>query len=46
MFTSDHGDMLGNHGMVAKRVFYESSANIPMVLVPDKGNPRVSRRRG
>ena len=41
MFTSDHGDMLGNHGMVAKRVFYESSANIPMVLVPDKGNPRV-----
>ena len=41
MFASDHGDMLGNHGMVAKRVFYESSANIPMILMPDKGNPRV-----
>ena len=41
MFTSDHGDMLGNHGMVAKRVFYESSANIPMILMPNKGNPRV-----
>ena len=42
LFTSDHGDMLGNHGMVAKRVFYESSANIPMILMPNKGNPRVA----
>jgi arylsulfatase A-like enzyme len=41
MFTSDHGDMLGNHGMVAKRIFYDSSANIPMILMPNKGNPRV-----
>lgn len=38
MFTSDHGDMLGNHDMVAKRVFYESSANIPLILMPNKGN--------
>lgn len=42
MFTSDHGDMLGNHGMAAKRIFYESSANIPMIVMPDKGNPRVT----
>ncbi|MFV1878695.1 sulfatase-like hydrolase/transferase [Nioella sp.] len=41
MFTSDHGDMLGNHNMVAKRVFYEGSANIPMVLLPNKGNKKV-----
>ncbi len=41
LFTSDHGDMLGNHGMVAKRVFYESSANIPLILMPNRGNPRV-----
>ena len=41
LFTSDHGDLLGNHHMVAKRVFYETSANIPMVLLPNKGNPRV-----
>ena len=41
LFTSDHGDMLGNHCMVAKRVFYESSANIPMILMPNKGNQRV-----
>jgi arylsulfatase A-like enzyme len=42
MFTSDHGDMLGNHGMLAKRVFYEGSANIPMILMPNKDNPRVN----
>lgn len=41
MFTSDHGDMLGNHDMAAKRVFYESSANIPMILSPNKGNPKA-----
>ena len=34
--------MLGNHGMVAKRIFYESSANIPMILMPNKGNPRLT----
>ena len=48
-FTSDHGDMLGNHGMWAKRVFYEYSAGIPMILVglPDDarvGNNRVDDR--
>ncbi|MCJ7873438.1 sulfatase-like hydrolase/transferase [Phaeobacter sp. J2-8] len=42
MFTSDHGDMLGNHDMAAKRIFYESSANIPMILSPNKGNPKVT----
>lgn len=42
MFTSDHGDMLGNHDMAAKRIFYESSANIPMILMPNKNNPRVA----
>ena len=42
LFTSDHGDMLGNHDMAAKRVFYESSANIPMILMPNKDNPKVT----
>ena len=34
MFTSDHGDMLGNHGLFAKSVMYENSAKIPMILMP------------
>ncbi|OON42158.1 arylsulfatase [Izhakiella australiensis] len=33
VFTSDHGDMLGDHGMYAKRYFYQGSAQIPLILV-------------
>lgn len=33
-FTCDHGDMLGNHGLYAKTLFYEDSAKIPLILVP------------
>ena len=32
VFTSDHGEMLGEHDMYAKRVMYEMSANIPMII--------------
>jgi len=32
-FTADHGDMLGNHGLWAKRLYYEHAANIPMILL-------------
>jgi arylsulfatase A-like enzyme len=33
LFTADHGDMLGDHGLWAKRLYYESSARVPMILV-------------
>lgn len=42
LFTADHGDMLGQHGLWAKRLFYEGSSNVPFILVPAKGDPRVS----
>lgn len=41
MFMSDHGDMLGNHNSVAKRLFYESSANIPMIISGTANNPHL-----
>ena len=33
LFTADHGDMLGQHGLWAKRLFYEGSSGVPMILV-------------
>ena len=41
LFTADHGDMLGRHGLWAKRLFYEPSANVPMLLVPPQNDPRI-----
>jgi arylsulfatase len=34
IFTSDHGEMLGDHRMGAKSVFLEGSAHIPMIIKP------------
>ena len=41
IFTSDHGESLGNHGIWAKQNFYESSTNIPMLLLGVKDCPKV-----
>ena len=36
IFTSDHGDMLGNHGIWAKSVMYEDSVAVPFIMAgPD-----------
>ena len=32
VFTADHGEMLGDHGMLSKFVFYEGSAHIPLLM--------------
>ena len=40
IFTSDHGEMLGAHGMREKNIFYEESAHIPlMIRFPGKIKP-------
>ena len=40
VFTSDHGDMLGHHGLWAKPPMFEWSAKIPMILMPAAGCER------
>ena len=42
MFTSDHGDMLFDHNLVAKQSFYENASNIPLII---SGKP-VEQYRG
>jgi len=32
LFTSDHGEMLGDHGLYAKSVMYESAMRVPLVV--------------
>jgi len=32
IFTSDHGEMLGAHGMREKNVFYEESVHVPLMM--------------
>ncbi len=41
MFTSDHGDSMGIHGIRAKQEFYEASADVPLILMGTKGDARV-----
>lgn len=45
LFTSDHGDMLGNHGEWAKSLFYEDSTKVPMILVGVAGDERAGHHR-
>jgi arylsulfatase A-like enzyme len=45
LFTSDHGDMLGDHRLWAKSLFFEASAGIPMILVDRKGGGRIESGR-
>lgn len=37
LFTSDHGDVLGNHDIWAKRTFYEDATCVPMLLSDPRG---------
>jgi arylsulfatase A-like enzyme len=32
IFTSDHGEMLGAHGMREKNIFYEESVHVPLLM--------------
>ncbi|MGE9291365.1 MAG: sulfatase family protein, partial [Puniceicoccales bacterium] len=41
IFTSDHGDYLGDHGMAGKGTFYEGSCHIPMII-SDPSNREAS----
>jgi arylsulfatase len=41
LFCGDHGDMLGDHGLYAKRLMYDGSARVPMILLGAAGSDEV-----
>ena len=41
LFCSDHGDMLGDFGLFAKRTYYEGAARVPMILMGLPGDGRT-----
>lgn len=44
-FVSDHGDMLGNHHLWGKPVFFEESAKVPIVIMGTRNCPKVGTHR-
>jgi len=45
LFTSDHGEMLGDHHMGSKTTFLEPSAHVPLLLRPPE-SPAFERYKG
>ena len=42
LYTSDHGEMAGSHGMMSKCVLYEPAVRVPLIVRPPGGcAPRV-----
>lgn len=41
LLAADHGDMLGQHGLWAKSLFYEAAAQVPMIAVGVSGCSRL-----
>lgn len=44
VFTSDHGEMLGDHYSYGKRTFYEASAKVPLIVSWPTSVPQGERR--
>ncbi|MCI0475942.1 MAG: sulfatase-like hydrolase/transferase, partial [Anaerolineales bacterium] len=44
-FLSDHGDMLGNHNLYAKQLFYEDSTKIPLIVIPTADYARLGHHQ-
>ena len=45
IYTSDHGEMGGNHGMMSKCVLYEPAVRVPLIVRPPGGCDAARRRR-
>ncbi|MFP6836826.1 MAG: sulfatase/phosphatase domain-containing protein, partial [Pseudomonadales bacterium] len=46
VFTSDHGNQIGDHGMLKKRSFYEESTRVPLLISVPWGQQRPAQIDG
>jgi arylsulfatase len=42
VFSSDHGDYLGDHNLIGKGTFYEGSCHVPLIVRPAGGGDAVT----
>jgi arylsulfatase A-like enzyme len=45
IYSSDHGSMLGAHGLVGKWIMYEESIRVPLIIRDPRLPPRLRGRR-
>ncbi|MFO1221210.1 MAG: alkaline phosphatase family protein [Burkholderiaceae bacterium] len=43
IFTSDHGDHLGDHGLGEKELFFEQAVRVPMIVVDPRASADATR---
>lgn len=46
VYSADHGEMLGTHGLLNKMVFYDPAVRVPLVVRPPGGASTARRVRG
>ncbi len=45
IFSSDHGSLLGDHGLMGKWLMYENSIRVPLIIFDPRVDPRAARGR-
>ena len=43
LWSSDHGEMMGDHLLMGKSVFYHAAVGVPGIIRPPKNTPKVQR---
>ena len=46
LYSSDHGELMGDHGLFDKTLFYHASVGVPGIVRPPAAGPRRSRSAG
>ena len=45
IFSSDHGSLLGDHGLSGKWLMYENSIRVPLIIYDPRVDPKQAAQR-